>query len=152
MLFRSLRQFLSDPRVLDIPALGRWLLLNLIILPFRPRRSAEAYRKIWQDSGSPLLRHSLDLRDAVAERLGPEVPGALGMRYGRPSLDAALRQLVSAGAEEIVVLPLYPQYASSSTGSSLEHVYRLAAAEWNVPPLRAVGDFHDHPEIGRAHV
>src|SRR5512133_1422854 len=82
---RYLREFLSDPRVIDINPVGRWLLLNLIILPVRPRKSAEAYRKIWTADGSPLLRHGHDLVAAVRERLGEGWAVELGMRYGRPS-------------------------------------------------------------------
>jgi ferrochelatase len=139
---RYLREFLSDPRVIDVPAVGRWLLLNLFILPFRPRKSAEAYAKVWTEAGSPLLVHSLALRDRLRERL-PGVPIELGMRYGRPSLGEALERLRAATVERIVVAPLYPQYASSATGSSLEAVYREAARRWNVPSFAVVPPFYD---------
>ncbi|MEB3238437.1 MAG: ferrochelatase [Candidatus Sericytochromatia bacterium] len=142
---RYLAEFLSDPRVLDIPAVARALLLRLVILPFRPRKSAEAYRKIWTDRGSPLLVHGLDLAVAVRQRVGAEVPVELGMRYGQPSLGDAMARLAAAGVDELIVLPLYPQYASSSTGSTLERVYALLAQEWNVPQVRVVGAFYDHP-------
>lgn len=144
---RYLAEFLSDPRVLDIPALARQLLLRLVILPFRPRRSAEAYSKVWTDRGSPLLVHGLDLAEAVRQRLGADVPVELGMRYGRPSLPDAIERLQAAGVDELVVLPLYPQYASSSTGSTLERVYELVAQAWNVPQVRVVGAFYDHPDF-----
>ena len=137
-----LREFLSDPRVLDINPVGRWLLLEAIILPARPRRSAEAYAKVWGEQGSPLLVHGRALRDAVAERM-PEVPVALGMRYGAPSIGTALDELHAAGCDQLVVLPLYPQYASSSTGSSAEAVYREAGERWNTPFLTVVPPFYD---------
>jgi ferrochelatase len=142
---RYLREFLSDPRVLDIPALARWALLELVILPTRPSRSAEAYRKVWTKEGSPLLVHGRTLAARLQDALGPEWAVELGMRYGNPSLASALEKLASAGARTISLLPLYPQYASSSTGSTLERVYQLAGKAWNVPALRAVQPFFDHP-------
>ncbi len=142
---RYLREFLSDPRVLDMPALGRWLLLHAIILPFRSSKSAAAYRKIWTRRGSPLLWHSEDLVAALRDRLGPDWMVELGMRYQRPSLAAALDRLCAAGVERIVVLPLYPQLAASSTGSTLAEVMRLAGKRWSPPLLSMVGPFFDDP-------
>jgi protoporphyrin/coproporphyrin ferrochelatase len=142
---RYLREFLADPRVLDISALGRWLLLNLIILPTRPRKSAAAYRKIWGERGSPLLWHSQDLVAAVRQRLGPDWAVELGMRYQRPSMASALEALRAAGADRIVVFPLYPQYSASSTGSSVEEVFRLASRPWVTPTLSFVEPFYDDP-------
>jgi protoporphyrin/coproporphyrin ferrochelatase len=144
---RYLRQFLSDPRVIDINPVGRWLLLNLIILPFRPRKSAHAYKKIWTERGSPLRWHSDDLLAAVRERLGPEWVVELGMRYQRPSLESALGKLRAAGADRVVVLPLYPQYAASTTGSTVAEVFRLAALPWAPPTLSFAGVFYDEPSF-----
>ncbi len=141
---RYLREFLSDPRVIDIPAPVRWLLLNLVILPRRPARSAEAYRKIWTDEGSPLLVHGQNLARAVRSAL-PDVDVELAMRYGSPSLQQGLERLEQAGCEEIIVFPLYPQFASSTTGSTLEAIYRTLAERWNTPSLRVVPPFYDHP-------
>lgn len=142
---RYLRQFLSDPRVLDVAAWKRWLVLRLFILPFRPRRSGEAYEKIWTLEGSPLLVLGQALAAAVRARLGAEVPVELGMRYGEPSIEGAMQRLIDAGAERIVVLPLFPQYSSSSTGSTLEEVFRVAARRWNVPYIQVVPPFYDAP-------
>ena len=142
---RYLRGFLSDPRVLDIHPVGRWLLLNLIILPLRPKKSAALYQKIWTERGSPLLGHSEDLAVAVAQRLGPEWVVELGMRCGRPSLEAALDKLGKAGAGRVVVFPLFPQYASSTTGSTVEEVCRVAGRPWVTPALSFVDAFYDHP-------
>jgi ferrochelatase len=142
---RYLREFLSDPRVLDVPWLKRSLVLNLFILPFRPRRSAEAYRKVWTERGSPLLWHGLDLLDKVRVRLGAGVPAELGMRYRRPSIAHALSRLRAAGCDRIVVFPLFPQYSSSAFGSALEKVFAEAARLWNVPYLDVVPPFYDHP-------
>lgn len=142
---RYLAQFLSDPRVLDMNPVGRWLLLHAVILRFRPSKSAEAYRAIWDDRGSPLLYHSRDLAAAVADRLGPAWRVALGMRYGAPSIASALAELEAAGVDRIVVLPLFPQYASSSTGSALEEVFRVVSRGAVVPPVEVVPAFYDDP-------
>ena len=142
---RYLRQFLADPRVLDINPVGRWALLNLIILPFRPAKSAAAYQKIWTQAGSPLLTHSQDLVGQVRARLGADWAVELGMRYQQPSIETALGNLRRAGADRIVVFPLYPQYSASSTGSSVEEVFRVAAKEWVTPSLSFVEPFYDDP-------
>jgi ferrochelatase len=142
---RYLREFLSDPRVVDMSPVGRWLLLNLIILPFRPRRSAEAYRAIWMKEGSPLLVLSRALERAVAERLAGRYEVELGMRYGNPSLPGAVERLRARGVRDFTVLPLYPQEAPSSSGSSLARVYEVLAEPWDVPVVRVVPAFHSHP-------
>jgi protoporphyrin/coproporphyrin ferrochelatase len=143
---KYLKQFLSDPRVLDINALGRFFLLRLIILPFRSPKSAEAYQKIWTDRGSPLLFESQDLAAKVRATLSSEdFVVELGMRYGEPSIESSLRKLQQADVSRVLVLPLYPQYSSASTGSSLEEVFRVASMLWNVPPLRIGEPFYEHP-------
>ena len=142
---RFLREFLSDPRVIDIHPMLRWLLLRLVILPFRPRTSAAAYRAIWTERGSPLLVHGRALRDGVQSELGEGWVVRLAMRYGSPSVEEALEGLVAAGVDRIVVLPLFPQYSSSSAGSALERVTEVAAGEKHAPPIRAVPPFYEHP-------
>jgi ferrochelatase len=137
---RYLREFLSDPRVLDIGTVARKALLELVILPTRPARSAAAYRKIWTDEGSPLLVHGKALARAVAKRL-PDHPVELAMRYGNPSLASGMAALREAGCDRIVVFPLYPQYASSSTGSTVEAVYAIAAETSPRPDLVVVPPF-----------
>jgi len=142
---RFLREFLSDPWVLDISAPARWALLNLVILPFRPKKSAHAYQQIWTEEGSPLMVHSVALAERLADELGQSHAVALGMRYGQPSIPEALKQLDAAGATEVVVLPLYPQYAMSSTGTGLAALYSEAGRKDVVPPLQVISDFYDHP-------
>lgn len=142
---RYLREFLADPRVLDVNPVGRWLLVHLIILPFRPRKSAAAYQKIWTSRGSPLLWHSQDLVLAVRERLGPDWAVELAMRYQEPSIASALAKLRASGVDRVVVFPLYPQGAASSTGSTLAEVFRAAEAAWTPPLLSCVGPFYDDP-------
>jgi len=139
-----LREFLSDPRVIDIGRVPRWLLLNLVILPFRPRRSGEAYEKIWTDRGSPLLFHTRDLADKVAARVGDAVSVDVAMRYGRPSIEEALARFAGAGVDRVVVFPLYPQYSSAATGSTIEKVMNAVASAWNTPFLQFVPPFYDH--------
>jgi protoporphyrin/coproporphyrin ferrochelatase len=142
---RYLRQFLSDPRVLDINPIGRAALLHLIILPFRPAKSAHAYQKVWTKRGSPLLFHSLDLLAEVRARLGNDWSVELAMRYGSPSIESALGKLREQAIDRIVVLPLYPQYSSASTGSTVEEIFRIAGKLWVTPNLSFVEPFYDDP-------
>ncbi len=142
---RYLRQFLSDRRVLDMPAPARFLLLNLVILPFRPRRSAEAYEKIWTEEGSPLITHTSTLATKVAELLGDGYVVEYGMRYRNPSIESAVESLLSRGCDRLVLLPLFPQYASASGGSAIAEAMRIVTGRWNVPEVSALGDFYDAP-------
>ncbi len=142
---RYLRQFLSDPRVLDIPALPRFLLLELLILPTRPKKSAEAYAKIWGPGGSPLLVIGRELAAKVQARLGEDVQVELAMRYGNPSIASALDRFERSGVSRIVVFLLYPEYSSAATGSSIEEILRVTGARWNTPYLQIVPPYFDHP-------
>jgi len=144
---RYLREFLSDPRVVDLHPVGRWLLLNLFILPTRPAKSAEAYRKVWMKEGSPLLVYSRELEAAVREKLAGEYDVALAMRYGRPSIPDTVAQMRARGVNDFTVLPLYPQEATSSSASSLARVYEVMTEGWDVPNVRAVPAFHGHPSF-----
>jgi protoporphyrin/coproporphyrin ferrochelatase len=149
---RYLREFLSDGRVIDVPAPLRWLLVNGVIAPFRARRSAAAYSKVWTERGSPLLFHTRDLGERLEAELGGAIPVAIGMRYGGPSIGAGMEELRARGVEQVVVAPLYPQYASSSTGTALEAAYRAAAERWNTPFLATLPPFYDAPPFVRAWV
>ena len=121
-----LKQFLSDPRVVEVPRVIWWLILNGIILNVRPARSAEAYQEVWTDRGSPLLYHLEDQVNGVAERLrgefGDQVLVRGAMRYGRPSIPEVLQEMFDAGVQRLVVLPLYPQYSAATTGSTFDEV------------------------------
>jgi ferrochelatase len=141
---RYLREFLSDPRVIDIPALPRKLLVEGVILPTRPRRTAAAYAKVWSEAGSPLLVHSEALRDALERRLGAGWVAALGMRYGNPSIEAALRRLEERGVREVIALPLFPQYSSAATASALAALFAAPAAA-RLHRIHALGPFHAEP-------
>lgn len=143
---RYLREFLSDPRVLDIAAWKRSLLLNLVILPFRPSKSGEAYRKIWDpERGSPLLYHGQDLAQALQAKLADETRVKLAMRYQEPSIGDALRAFQREGIDRITVFPLFPHYASSSWGSAIEKLYAEAGKLNNTPSLRVLEPYYDHP-------
>lgn len=141
-----LREFLSDPRVLDMPGPARALLLNAIILPFRPRRSAEQYEKIWTEEGSPLTIHTEALTSRVQDILGNGYRVVYGMRYRNPPIRQAVDQLIFDGCDRIVVLPLFPQYASASTGSALEKALQVMGERRNPPDVVTVGAFYD--EVG----
>jgi ferrochelatase len=147
---RYLREFLSDPYVLDMHPAGRFLLLYGIILPFRPARSAEAYRKIWTDRGSPLMVHSLDLLESVRAVMEPEVPVELAMRYGNPSIAHGLRALRERGVNRVVALPLYPQFAASTTESVTVELHAAAARENTDQEIVSLPAFYDQPGFIRA--
>lgn len=142
---RYLREFLGDPLVITMNPIGRWLLLNLIILPFRPRKSAEAYESIWTREGSPLLVESRALASRVQEALGPSIPVELAMRYGNPSIAHGLRSLIARGANRILSIPLYPQYATATTGSTVAKVAAEAAKLHLSLRVETIGAFFDHP-------
>lgn len=147
---RFLREFLSDPRVLDMPAPARALLLYGVILPFRPRRSAHQYQQIWTEAGSPLRIHTDALAGAVAASLGAGYRVEVGMRYRQPSIADAVESLVDQGCERLVVVPLYPQYASSAGGSALAEALRVAAGRWNVVDVATVPPFFGDAGYHRA--
>ncbi len=144
---KYLTQFLNDPRVIDINPIGRFLLVNGIIVPFRAKKSAGLYKQIWTKEGSPLLIHSLALKEKLQIEMGDDYAVELGMRYQSPSIETALNNLKEKKVSNIIVLPLYPQYASSSTGSSIEEVYRIIK-KWEVTPtLKVISKFYDAPEF-----
>jgi ferrochelatase len=147
---KYLREFLGDPRVLTMPAPARWLLLNGVILPTRSPKSAAAYRKIWTENGSPLLVHSQNLADAVAERLAPDHLVRLAMRYGEPSIAQGLADLEAAWVERIVVLPLFPQYASAVTSSVSAEIFDQLGRKTDIPPVEILGAFYDEPDFATA--
>lgn len=147
---RYLRQFLWDRRVLNMPAPLRAILLYGFILPFRPGKVAHAYRQIWSQAGSPLLVHTRALSDGLAARLGEAYDVRFAMRYGRPSIADEVERLRMANIDRLVVIPLYPHYASSTVGSSLEALMEAIGRNWNLPSIRVVPPFHGHPAYQQA--
>jgi len=148
-LRRFLAEFLADPRVVELSRPVWWLILHALVLPFRPRRSARLYRRIWQPAGSPLLLASRELagslETALASGSGDGVVVALGMRYGQPAAGTALRELARRGCDRVLVLPLFPQYASATTGSVFDAVAAELSAWRRVPEVRMVASYHDDP-------
>lgn len=147
---RYLKEFLWDPRVVEVPRPIWWLVLNGFILNTRPRRSAKAYKKIWTPEGSPLLTISLGQRKALASTLerqfGKDIPVALGMRYGNPSLKSALAELRDLNVQRILVLPLYPQYSATTTASVFDAVTdELRCWRW-LPEMRFINHYHDEAD------
>jgi ferrochelatase len=148
-LRRYLREFLLDPRVIELPRPLWWLVLHAAVLPFRPRKSAALYRKVWTAEGSPLLVITRRQAAGVAALLARDVPAPVhvraAMRYGNPSIRSALRDLAGLGCRRVLALPLYPQYAAVTTGSTFDAVAaELAGWRW-VPELRMVHPYHDEP-------
>jgi ferrochelatase len=144
---KYLSEFLNDRRVIDIHPIARFILVNLIIVPTRRFRSSKLYQKIWTKNGSPLLLNSLALREKLQQQLGEQYIVELAMRYQQPSIKNVLNRLREQQTSKIHVLPLYPQYASSSTGSTIEEVL-TQIKKWEViPSLNIVSKFHGHTKF-----
>ncbi len=148
-LRRYLKEFLSDPRVVEVPRLLWWMILNLIILRIRPRRSAKLYASVWSEGGSPLMVHSTNqvagVKKILDEKFKRDVPVVLGMRYGNPSMESAIAELTAQNVRDITVLPLYPQYSGATTGSTFDAVAQVFTKTRWVPELHFVGSYHQSP-------
>jgi len=144
-----LREFLSDPRVVEIPRPLWWLILNLFILPFRPKESAKRYAQVWTADGSPLKFHTERqarmLRGYLGERSKVPLQVEYAMRYGNPSIAATLARMKAEGCTRILAVPLYPQYAASTTATAIDAVGAALARMRNQPALRTIRNFHDEP-------
>ncbi|MGZ0330376.1 ferrochelatase [Citrobacter freundii] len=139
---RYLRQFLSDPRVVDTSPALWWPLLRGVILPLRAPRVAKLYQSIWMEDGSPLMVYSKAQQQALAQRL-PDTPVALGMSYGSPSLESAVDELLASGVEHMVVLPLYPQYSCSTVAAVWDELARILARKRGIPGVSFIRDYAD---------
>ncbi len=146
---RYLRQFLSDRRVVDTSRLLWWPLLRGVILPLRSPRVAKLYHSVWMTEGSPLMVYSRRQQQALARQL-KDMPVALGMSYGQPSLASALDELLDAGVDHIVVLPLYPQYSCSTVAAVWDELARLLATRRRLPSVSFIRDYADHPDYIQA--
>lgn len=142
---KYLREFLSDPRVIDIHPVGRYALVNFIIAPFRAPKSAALYKKIWTEQGSPLLYYTRRQKELLQERLGNSYQVEFAMRYQSPSLASVLEIFRKGSYRKIRILPLFPQYASASTGSVQQKVMEIVSRWQTVPEIEFVNSYCDHP-------
>jgi ferrochelatase len=141
-----LRQFLSDPRVIEAPRWKWRAILELFILPFRPAQSAAKYARIWDaHTGSPLLHYTRRQTELLREALPASVHVTFGMQVGKPPVVEAVRELIDWGAERLVVLPMYPQYSATTSASATDVLFKALLEERRVPALRIVGPYYDHP-------
>ncbi len=141
---KYLFQFLNDARVIDIPWLLRILLVNLIIVPFRAPKSAKLYQKLWTEEGSPLIIYGNKAKALLQKELGDEYSVHLAMRYQNPGIPEVMEQVRLENPKKIVCVPMYPHYASSSSGSTVEEVMRVMKKWYVFPDLRITGQFYDH--------
>jgi ferrochelatase len=142
-VYRYLTEFLNDPRVVDLPQLIRWFLINCIIVPFRYQKSVHAYQKIWTKEGSPLLINSVKVKNALAAELGNEYQIEIAMRYGKPTIQSALKNLQQC--DRLIALPMFPQYSSAATGSAIAKLLNELAKQNNIPEIKIIRDFYNHP-------
>jgi ferrochelatase len=145
-----LKQFLNDPRVVDLPWLVRKILVNLIIVPFRAPKSAKIYQKLWTPEGSPILLHGQHVKELLQKKLGEDYTVELAMRYKQPSIPDVLERIRKSNPQRIVVLPLFPQYAAASTGTALEAVMDVVKTWWVIPEIRFISQYWDHPLVVKA--
>ena len=143
-LRRYLRQFLSDPRVIEAPRLLWWFILNFRILPTRPKESAAKYQRIWTANGSPLL-HITRLQTEALQRTFTDLPVRFGMQIGNPPLAEAVHELIETGVERLIVLPMYPQYSAATTASAMDCLFAALKDERRVPAIRVVPPYYHHP-------
>ena len=142
---KYLTEFLNDPRVIDIPWLFRKMLVNLIIVPFRAPKSAKIYKQLWTKEGSPLVIHGKNLRDKLQVELGSDYQVEIAMRYQNPPLKNVLEKIRKSVPKEMIVLPLYPHYASSSTGSTIEFLFKIMSKWYIIPQVKVLGQFYNNP-------
>lgn len=144
---RYLREFLMDPRVIDIPYFSRLLLVKGIIVPFRAPKSSRIYKELWTlgNGVSPLLTHTQNVVKLVQDRFGSEnVTVEMAMRYQNPSMESVLDKMRRANYDQIIIIPLFPQYASASTGSALDKAMEIIKKWWVIPEIKMVAQFYDH--------
>lgn len=149
-----LKEFLSDPRVVEVPRLIWWMILNLVILNIRPRRSAKAYETVWTDQGSPLMFHTQNqanaIKQALEQKWGNKVVVDFAMRYGQPSVANTIDKMLQSGVRKLLVLPLYPQYCASTTASTFDAVAASMTNRRWMPELRFVTQYNDFPQYIQA--
>ncbi len=142
---RFLKQFLSDPMVVEMPRLPWWLILNGIILPFRSGKTLQAYARIWMDEGSPLMVYAQRQAIALQQKLGDGTRVVLAMRYGEPSFKSVIEELLSAGIDRLIVLPLYPQNSATTTATTFQHLAATLHQYRNQPSVDFIDSYYQHP-------
>ena len=147
-----LSEFLNDPRVIDLPWLFRKILVNGIIIPFRSFSSTKIYKQLWTEKGSPLIYHGESVAEKLQSQLGEDFGVHLAMRYQNPSIEFALDNLKAKNVGKIIVLPLFPQYASASTGSVIQKVNEVVNTWQAIPEISFINQFFDHPKFIKAFV
>jgi len=140
---KYLYEFLNDPRVIDLPWLLRKLLVNIIIVPFRSPKSAKIYKQLWTKEGSPLLIYGIRVKEKLQAALGDEYDVELAMRYQNPSMDFVLEEMRKKQHQKLIIVPLFPQYASATTGSVIEKAIKIIGKWWVIPEIKIVGQFYD---------
>ena len=146
-LRRYLNQFLTDRRVIDLPWLFRNMLFKGIVVPIRSRKVAKLYQELWMEEGSPLKVYGNRVAQGVQEELGDEYQVELAMRYQNPSIESALDRLRNADVSEIIIFPLFPQYASATSGSVFEEVMRIIKKKELIPSLRFINSYYNNDEV-----
>jgi ferrochelatase len=143
-----LSEFLNDPRVIDLPWLGRKILVNGIIVPFRAPKSAKIYKKLWEHGNgiSPLLSYTQSVQKLLSDRFANEdITVEMAMRYKNPSMESVLDRMHKANYDQLIIIPLFPQYASASSGSAIEKAMKIIRKWWVIPEIKIVSQFYDHP-------
>jgi len=140
---KYLFEFLNDPRVIDINPIGRFFLVNFIIVPFRAPKSAKIYKELWTKDGSPIMIYGESVKEKLQKELGDDFDVELAMRYKNPSLDEVCAKMEKRGYEKIIILPLFPQYASASSGSAIDKAMKLISKWWVIPEIKIISQFYD---------
>lgn len=149
---RYLFEFLNDPRVIDIPWLLRKILVNLIIVPFRSFGSTKIYKQLWTEKGSPLLIYGEEVKRKLQDKLGDSYGVHLAMRYQNPSMEKVMGEMRMENYQKIIIVPMFPHYASASSGSAMEKALKLLSKWWVIPEISMVSQFWDHPKFIEAFV
>jgi protoporphyrin/coproporphyrin ferrochelatase len=144
-VYRYLKEFLLDYRVIDYPAIKRNLLVRGLIAPFRSKSAAKLYQELWTDEGSPLKVYGLKLKELLQKEMGDEYFVDLAMRYQNPSMESVIQNMLENHVTEITIVPLFPHYASASTGSVYEESMRILSKELAIPKLKFINAFYEHP-------
>lgn len=146
-VYRYLKEFLLDPRVIDISAVQRNLLVRGVIAPFRSKSASKLYEGLWTDEGSPLKVYGFQLKEMLQKEMGDAYFVDLAMRYQSPSVKSVLTNMLAQNVSELIIVPLFPHYASASTGSVYEEVMRLLSKVQGIPKLRFINSFYEHPDF-----